>query len=121
MGIMPTFLVIGAARSGTTALYTYLKQHPMVFMSSVKETNFYAFEGEKLECRGPGADYINNSITNLANYRELFAMASNEMARGEVSPLYLYSEKAPKRVRKHIPDVQLIAILRNPIELSTAE
>lgn len=116
MGNMPTFLVIGAARSGTTALYTYLKQHPMVFMSSIKEPNFFAFEGERLECRGPGADYINNSMVDLAAYRELFAKASNETARGEASPLYLYSEKAPKQIRKHIPGARLVAILRNPVE-----
>lgn len=116
MDNMPTFLVIGAARSGTTALYTFLKQHPAVFMAPIKEPNFYAFEGEKLQCRGPGADYINNSITNLSAYKKLFAVAPIEMARGEASPLYLYSEKAPKQIRQHVPDAHLIAILRNPIE-----
>ena len=41
---MPTFLIIGAARSGTTALYMYMKKHPDVFMSENKETNFFAYE-----------------------------------------------------------------------------
>ncbi|SHJ39929.1 sulfotransferase family protein [Cycloclasticus pugetii] len=116
MSKMPTFLIIGAARSGTTALYTYLKQHPDIFMSANKETNFFAFENEKLKCLGPGADYINNSITKLAEYQDQFANASRETAIGEASPLYLYNESAPKNIHQHLPDVKLIAILRNPIE-----
>lgn len=116
MGKMPTFLVIGAARSGTTALYMYMKQHPDIFMSEHKETNFFAYENESLDCSGPGADYINNSTTSLADYQRFFEGVSGERATGEASPLYLYSEKAPRRIRHHLPDVKLIAILRNPIE-----
>ena len=59
----PDFLVIGAARAGTTALYSYLRQHPQVFMPSVKEPNFFAYRDRVLDCRGPGADFINNSVT----------------------------------------------------------
>lgn len=113
---MPTFLVIGSARSGTTALYLQLKKHPDIFMSEKKEPNFFAFENELLACAGPGADYINNSTTRLADYQALFEGAPKESARGEASPLYLYSEKAPRRIRHHLPDVKLIAVLRSPIE-----
>jgi hypothetical protein len=113
---MPTFLIIGAARSGTTALYQYMKQHPEIFMSERKESNFFAYENEILDCLGPGADYINNSINNLRDYKGLFEGVSGERAVGEASPLYLYSEKAPGRIHHHIPEVKLIAILRNPIE-----
>jgi hypothetical protein len=116
MGLMPTFLIIGAARSGTTALYNYIRQHPRVFMSPVKETNFFAYEGETLSVRGPGADYINNSITDLATYQALFEDAPPGAERGEASPLYLFSEKAPGRIREHVPDVRLIAVLRNPVD-----
>ena len=41
----PNFIIIGAAKAGTTALYNYMKQHPMIFMSPIKETNFFAYEG----------------------------------------------------------------------------
>ena len=41
--IMPNFLIIGAAKSGTTTLYDWLTQHPQVYMSPVKETNFFCF------------------------------------------------------------------------------
>ncbi len=113
---LPTFLLIGAARSGTTALYSYLRQHPEIFMSERKESNFFAFGDESLDCAGPGADYINNSIRTLSDYRRLFDNVGIEKAIGEACPLYLYSEMAPQRIRHHLPDVKLIAVLRNPIE-----
>ena len=50
---MPNFLIIGAAKSGTTALYHYLNQHPQIYMSPVKEPRFFALEGERPDFRGP--------------------------------------------------------------------
>lgn len=112
----PTFIIFGASRSGTTGLYTYLKQHPDIFMSPRKETNFFAYEGRTLACKGPGADYINNSVTEFKDYVALFADSKGAKARGEASPLYLYEEGTAERIRRRLPNVKLIAILRNPIE-----
>ena len=113
---MPTFLVIGAARSGTTALYLYLRQHPKVFMCRAKETNYFAFEGQALDYQGPGSEFVNNSVATLEEYQRLFDAAPDDAAVGEASPLYLYSANAPKRIHSRLPEVRLIAILRNPIE-----
>ena len=95
---LPTFLVIGAARSGTTALYLYLRQHPNVFMAQGKETNFFAFEGEALDFRGPGAEFVNNSVATFDEYQRLFADAPEAAAIGEASPLYLYAPRAAERI-----------------------
>lgn len=113
---MPDFLLIGAARAGTTAIHAYLRQCPDIFMPRVKEPNFFAFEGEALACRGPGADYINNSVTSLAAYRDLFATAPAAAITGEASPLYLFAPKAAARIRHHTPDARLVVVLRNPVE-----
>lgn len=113
---MPTFIVIGAARSGTTALYSYLRQHPDVFMCRSKEPNFFAFEGQALDYRGPGAEFVNNSVATLEAYQALFEDAPEGAAIGEASPLYLYSPQAPSRIHARLPHARLIAILRNPIE-----
>ncbi len=113
---LPTFIIFGASRSGTTGLYAYLRQHPEIFMSPLKETNFFAFEGREMDCKGPGADYVNNSVTRLEDYAALFDKAGDAKARGEASPLYLYVEGTAARIRRRLPDVKLIAILRDPIE-----
>ena len=116
MNGMPQFLLIGAARAGTTAIYSYLRQCPEIFMPRVKEPNFFAFEGQTLACRGPGADYINNSITRLADYRDLFATSPPGAVLGEASPLYLFADQAAARIRHHAPDARLVVVLRNPVE-----
>lgn len=115
---LPSFLVIGAARSGTTALYQALAKHPEIFMSPVKEPNFFAFEEGTLDFKGPGAEFVNNSVADLVAYRELFACAGAGGATmvGEASPLYLYSAGAPRRIAETLGPIKLIAILRNPAD-----
>ena len=85
-------------------------------MSKNKETNFFAFENEDLDCSGPGADYINNSVTTLSDYQQMYEGRIRETAVGEASPLYLYSKKAPGQILHHVPEARLIAILRSPVE-----
>jgi hypothetical protein len=70
----PNFIILGAAKAGTTALYEYLKQHPQVYMTPLKETNYYALRGKNLDFRGPGdAEFVNRlSITDEAAYRAQF-------------------------------------------------
>ena len=119
---LPNFLIIGAMKSGTTSLYHYLKQHPQVYMSSIKEPNFFALEGSDLDFNGAeGRERIQRwvrqeSVTNIEEYLALFRRAANETAIGEASPLYLYSPEAPYRIRHYVPEAKLIAILRNPVE-----
>lgn len=116
---MPDFLVIGAGKSGTTSLDQYLKQHPDIFMSAVKEPNFFAYELKSLSDIGkdPGdVTYFLNSIRDLEDYQALFNDADPDQLKGEVSNTYLYGDDAPYRIKHHLPNVKLIAILRNPTE-----
>lgn len=116
--MLPNFLIIGAAKSGTTALYHYLKQHPDIYMSKKKETNFFALEGQPLDFRGPGDNqHIGHfSITELDEYEAQFDGVTHETAVGEASPWYLYSDSAPERIQRYVPNAKLIAILRHPAE-----
>jgi hypothetical protein len=119
---MPNFLIIGAMKSGTTSLYYYLKQHPQVYMSRVKAPDFFAWAGGKLNFDGPeGQAAVNRrisqtSVTDVEEYRALFSGVSGETAVGEVSPSYLYSPEAAKRIRQYVPEAKLIAVLRNPAD-----
>ena len=115
---MPNFLVIGAAKSGTTALYYALRQHPDIYMSRCKEPNFFSLEGKPPEFRGPGDQQTINteSITSLAAYQGLFHGVTRETAVGEASTSYLYHVRASERIRHYIPKAKLIVILRHPVE-----
>lgn len=113
---MPNFLIVGAQKAGTTSIYYHLKHHPEVFMSAVKEPQFFAVaDGGELAASGPG-DARANPISTLAEYQALFAEAGDAKAAGEASTIYLYSERAPGRIKHHLPDVKVIAILRDPAE-----
>ena len=115
---MPNFFIIGAAKSGTTALYHFLKQHPQIFLSEVKEPNYFAFGDEKPCFRGPGEErWVKRfKFTNIEAYRALFESVSNEIAIGDASPSSLFVPRACERIRRCAPNAKLIAILRNPVE-----
>ncbi len=112
----PDFLIIGAARAGTTALHSYLRQHPEIFMPAVKEMNYFAYAGQDLAVKGPGADFINNAVTDAPGYAAFFADAPDGSVTGEASPLYLYEHNAPRNIARLAPNTKLIAILRDPVE-----
>lgn len=123
--IMPNFLIIGAARSGTTALHHYLKEHPQIYMCPIKETYFFTFDGGRSPKPAPNrtmtqrlirlsADSVR--ITNLDDYCALFEGASDALAIGEASPTYLIYSRASQRIRHYLPNVKLLAILRNPVD-----
>lgn len=112
---LPNFLIIGAAKSGTSSLYMYLKQHPEIFMSPVKEPHYFSYDDESKMTKGPG-DPIPNAITDLPTYEALFDDVTSEKAIGEASTSYLYREEAAQRIHDMLPDAKLITILRNPAE-----
>jgi hypothetical protein len=109
---IPSFLVIGAAKAGTTTFYHQLAQHPSIFMSPVKEPRYFSYD---LRYTPQEANRQETAKTQ-EEYDKLFAEVANEQAVGEVSPSYLHSPVAPERIHAHNPDVRLIAILRHPVD-----
>ena len=112
MNTLPNFLVIGVTKAGTTALYHHLKAHPEVYMSPVKEPDFFSYEGKR---RGPSFRR-DASIIRLEDYCALFEGVRDEKAIGEASPRYIYSPVAPVRIQELIPEARLIVLLRHPVE-----
>ena len=114
---LPNFVVIGAAKAGTTALYWYLAEHPEVFMSPVKETNYFAYgldaEGRLLY---GDPDVHRFPVKSLSEYEKLFAGADDAVAVGEASPIYLECPQAADRIRELLPESRLICGLRHPID-----
>lgn len=114
---LPNFIVIGAAKAGSTALYWYLGEHPDVFVSPVKETNYFAYgvdaEGRLLY----GDPEVHRfPIRSLGEYEQLFADARHAAAIGEASPIYLECPHAAARILALLPDVRIICSLRHPVD-----
>jgi len=117
---LPNFLVIGVAKAGTTALYEALKLHPQIYMSPIKEPGFFTFVDSPLVLSGPGvAVYRTRIIADRTTYEQLFAGATDHIAIGEASQHYLscwHPERTADNMKKLIPAVKLIAILRQPAD-----
>jgi hypothetical protein len=107
---LPNFLIIGAAKAGTTTLHARLRPHPEIFMPARKELRFFAYGGS-------GDDY-SYPVKTLAEYESYFAEAGDAKAIGEATPRYLRTPKAAERIRALIPDCRLVVSLRNPVDQS---
>lgn len=113
---LPTFIIIGANKAGTTSLFLYLKQHPDVFMPAVKEPMFFTAKPRlKGEIRRASLSHP-VATTTLEEYAALFQDSRPDQARGEASTAYLANPHCAAKIREIIPDVRLIAVLRNPID-----
>ena len=115
----PTFLIIGAQKCGTDALYHALQQHPDIAMSPNKEPFFFLMDGTLPDYRLPGPRYKNRLVYDWDAYLQLFANAEGKRAIGEASAIYLSSyfpEKTAARIRDRIPGAKLIALVRQPAE-----
>jgi len=102
-GALPTFIIIGAQKCGTTGLHVYLSKHPEVSMSRPKELDFFI----KRRTWGKGVDW----------YRTRFDASSP--IRGEASPNYTsypHRRGVAKRMHSVVPDVKLIYMVRDPID-----
>jgi Sulfotransferase domain len=97
---LPDFLVIGAQKGGTTALYAYLRWHPGITGPSWKEVSFF----DRHSWRG------------AAWYRGQFPLRPRGRLVGEASPSYLFHPLAAERARALVPEAKLIALLRDPVE-----
>ncbi|MGB3514641.1 MAG: sulfotransferase [Microcoleaceae cyanobacterium] len=114
---MPNFLIIGAPKSGTTSLYQYLKEHPEIYLPDKKEPHFFSFEGRTQGFNGPSqANFMKKRITKIEDYKKLFEEVNDELAIGEASTSYLYIPEAVERIKKYVPEVKIIAILRHPAD-----
>lgn len=99
--VLPNFIICGAQKGGTTALYAYLREHPEIFLPPKKEIHYFDL----------------NYHRGIEWYEKHFrGVTSEHKAIGEASPLYMYLEEVPERIYEILSDVKLIFILRNPVD-----
>jgi hypothetical protein len=105
----PDLFIIGAPKCGTTSLFQYLVGHPEVFLSPVKEPQFFA--GDPIVQRGMAYPQ------EMDRYLALFAAAGDAKRVGEASTSYLESPEAAGRIREFNPEARMVAMLRDPVEM----
>jgi hypothetical protein len=104
----PNFLIVGAAKSGTTSLYRYLRQHPDVFMPEWKELSLFIGDSFGPLHRAKKPSY----------YQKAFSKLKNQTAVGEASTAYLFDEAAPKIIKEKLGTIKIIILLRDPVAMS---
>ncbi|WP_239804598.1 sulfotransferase family protein [Croceicoccus hydrothermalis] len=114
----PSFLIVGAAKSGTTVFHQWLSQQAAIFTPPVKEPHFFCFEGRNAATIGTHVDphYAAAMTFEQTDYERLFADAQDHQLTGEASPGYLYFPGVARAIRKRNPDAKIVFLLRNPVE-----
>jgi hypothetical protein len=105
--VLPDFLVIGAQRAGTTTLYHALVQHPQI-LGAIADKEVHFFDVRYAD----GIDAYRGAFPTRAAVRR----AGPGARVGEATPYYLFHPAVPARVASQLPDVRLIAVLRDPVE-----
>jgi hypothetical protein len=106
----PDFFLVGAFKSGSTALYEQLRRHPQIFMPFHKEPLYFGDDLTRRYGRMSEDDYL-----------RLFRDAKPNQRVGEASTWYLYSESAAREIREFSPDAQILVVLRHPVEVMYAQ
>ena len=120
MDLLPNFLIVGAAKSGTTSLFNYLKQYPQVFIPSIKECRFFSqmprnFKG------GQAAVFQNQGPRSIDEYLYLF-QKDRQKTKGDISNDYFYYyRKSINNIKStymklNQPEPKIIILLRNPVD-----
>lgn len=102
--LMPSFIIIGAQKAGTSALFKMLARHPQVLAPAVKELHFF--------------DNDANYAKGFAHYRAQFPLKplGGRKVTFEATPSYLFVDTCAERMHRHLPDVRLVAVLRDPVK-----
>ena len=114
----PDFPVVGAPKAGTTALHAALSQHPEVFTTVPKEPKYWLCDDAPPPAfTGPGDKHSQQEwVWRRRDYERLFEGAAPGQVRGESTPFYLWHRGAHRRIAETLPDVRLVAVLRDPID-----
>ncbi|MGI9175188.1 MAG: sulfotransferase family protein [Rhodothermales bacterium] len=107
---LPDFLILGAQKAGSTSLYVHLMQHPQIIGVARKELHFFDYKSAL------GSWWYRTNFPTKAEMARRSAALGKPVLTGEASPYYLFHPHAARRIARLLPDVKLIALLRNPVD-----
>lgn len=103
--ILPNFIFVGTGKTGSTWLFKTLSTHPDVYMTPVKETNFFDL----------------NYTKSIDYYSSFFSEGKGHQAVGEISHRYLHDYTSAEKIKKHIPNARIIACIREPVDYTISD
>jgi len=106
----PNFFIVGTAKAGTTSLYEYLRKIPEIYMSPIKEPNYFSFN--TIPLNEPGI----NPIRNKEQYLNIFKNVKGKKIFGEASTSYLSDPAVPQLINEIAPSAKILISLRDPVE-----
>jgi len=115
--MLPNFLIVGASKCGTTALYYYLKQHPNISFPELKEPKYFSSQFANFPHNGVGDLSVDKyALKSFSEYKKIFDRIENKKV-GEASPdtIFYHKETAPL-IKQKLGDIPIIIILREPVK-----
>jgi hypothetical protein len=98
------FVIAGTQKGGTSALASYLYEHPTISMSTIKEVHFFDTE-----------EHFASGDVDYTRYHAHFKPTARKRLLGEATPIYMYWEPAPPRIQHYNPAMKFVMLLRNPV------
>jgi hypothetical protein len=114
---LPNFVIVGAAKCGTTSLFEYLAQHPQIYLPTRKELHYFSYSAIARNSSGPGdAGYLAHFCADRRQYERHYQGVKGQHAIGEVSPSYFHYAEVAERIRDELGEPRIIVTLRDPVE-----
>ncbi len=108
--LLPSYVIVGAQKGGTSALYEYLVRHPLVGRSTNEEVQYFSLNYAR------GTAWYRGHFPTVARAAFVRRRYGRELVTGEASPYYLFHPHALERIRELLPEAKLIVVLRNPVD-----
>jgi hypothetical protein len=107
--VLPSFLIVGAQKAGTTSLYYYLQQHPQILAASSTEVHYFDYKFHQ------GTWVYQSYFPTQQEIEEKQEQLNQKVITGESSPYYLFHPCVPRRITRLLPDIKIIILLRDPV------
>jgi hypothetical protein len=106
---LPDYIIVGAQKAGTTSLWAYLSEHPLVAAPITKEVSFFDVNFHR------GINWYRMHFPHRERGHASLA-ATGQIATGESTPYYMFHPLVPERIAATLPSVKIIILLRDPVD-----
>jgi hypothetical protein len=113
--LLPSFLIIGVQKGGTTSLYRYLEEHPAIAGAFEKEVHFFDNHTKDYKY-GKGMNWYRSHFIYDAHRHYHRLAYQQDLITGEGTPDYIFDVHAPNRIAANLPKTKIIILLRDPVD-----